>query len=354
LKHLNAFVYSKKWGIRILRHLVFWTVDIVSYLGIVSNNDLTVNEVFAVLLRTIPLALATYFVLYYLIPNFSKHNDYAKLILGILVVLAVIGVGLRYFNFYVVSPLLNIELGTNYVVLDKPSVIRNIFSCMSVICMAATIKLIKNKTDLLQRNEMLVAEKKEAELSFLKAQMHPHFLFNTLNTLYSETMQHSEKAEQVVLHFSSLLRFILEECNKPAIRLGNELKVIQDYIEIEKLRHGARLDVNLSVERIDPETEISPLLFLPFVENSFKHSLSSIRGKISISISIHQQKGKIRLTVENDTDKQISTHHATSGRGIANIRRQLELLYDKNYSLTIEEASNKFKVALLIPEVITT
>src|SRR5258708_31239424 len=106
--------------------------------------------------------------------------------------------------------------------------------------------------------------------------MHSHFLFNTLNTLYSETMQDSGKAEQVVLHLSNLLRFILDECNKPLIAVSKEIKVIHDYIELEKLRHGSRLQVSLSVPESDQSLFISPLIFLPFIENSFKHSLNNI------------------------------------------------------------------------------
>ncbi|HEY3430720.1 MAG TPA: histidine kinase, partial [Cyclobacteriaceae bacterium] len=200
MKAISTLIYSNNIGIRILRHALFWIADILFSLSVVSvNGEVNITELKAVSLRTIPLALTTYFVLYYLIPVYSKKNDNSKLILWILGVLVFIGVGMRYFNFYLVRPLLDLDV-VNFNILDIPLIVRNIFSCMALICMAVTIKLVKNKSELQQRNEQLEAEKKLAELNFLKAQMQPHFLFNTLNTLYSETIQESGKAQQVVLH----------------------------------------------------------------------------------------------------------------------------------------------------------
>jgi two-component system, LytTR family, sensor kinase len=349
VKYVNLVIHSNQWGIRFFRHSLFWITDIISYLSVVSVNGVVSSfEFYAVLMRTVPLALTTYFVLYYLIPVFSKKTDYGKLILWLLAVLIFVGIGMRYFNYYVVNPILDISQNINFSVLDFPLIVRNIFSNMSVICLAVTIKLIKNKTDLQQRNDQLETERKAAELNFLKAQMHPHFLFNTLNTLYSETMQQSGKAEQVVLHLSNLLRFILEECNKPLIPLKDEVKVIQDYVELEKLRHGDRLRVSLVVPPIDPAVKISPLLLLPFAENSFKHSLNNIRGQISIQMEFHLVNEQIIFQIENDHIKVNSVRG--HGLGVANVKRQLDLLYGTNYLLAVDEADDKYKVSLAIPD----
>ena len=178
--------------------------------------------------------------------------------------------------------------------------------------------------------------------------MHPHFLFNTLNTLYSKTIQNSEQAGQVVMQLSSLLRFMLEECNKPMITLEKELKVINDYIELEKLRHGDRLNITLSIPEKPPGILISPLLFLPFIENSFKHSLNNIRGQVTINIELKFSDTGLCLIVENDHLKPKINGHS-SGQGIANIRRQLELLYDKDYTLSIDDRGAKYRISLYIP-----
>ena len=353
MKAISTLIYSNQLGIRIFRHALFWVADILFYLSVVTvNGAINPTEVYAVAIRTVPLALTTYFILYYLIPVFSKQNDNGKLILWILGVLIFIGVGMRVFNFYIVNPLLDITPVNGSTLFDISSIVRNIFSCMSVICMAVTIKLVKNKSELQLRNEQLETEKKLTELNFLKAQMQPHFLFNVLNTLYSETIQESGKAQQVVLNLSNLLRFILDECNKPHIPVHYEIQVIKNFVELEKLRHGARLQVTLKIdEDMDQSAMVSPLIFLPFVENSFKHSLQNNRGPIQIVIEIGMKDDRISLFVENNNHlngtPRVNGHH--SGKGNANTKRQLDLLYGHNYSLSIDDRNDKYQVMLTIP-----
>ncbi len=130
-------------------------------------------------------------------------------------------------------------------------------------------------------------------------------------------MQGSEKAEQVVLHFANLLRFILEECNKPLIPVKNEIKVIQDYIQLEKLRHGSRLNVLFTTSEIDEQQNITTPFMLFFVENSFKHTLSNIRGNATIEIVLNTQRDKICLSIENDhikTERKASQGHSGTNR----------------------------------------
>jgi LytS/YehU family sensor histidine kinase len=181
-------------------------------------------------------------------------------------------------------------------------------------------------------------EKKNAELAFLKAQMHPHFLFNTLNTLYSYAISNSPqsqtKSEQIVLQLSNLLRFILEECDKPLIVLKKEIKVIEDYIELQRLRHGDRINLVYKVDATNEEF-VSPLLMLPIVENSFKHTLSSNRGKIEIQLSIKSEHGYVHLDLENDLIGQ-EKNVISFGKGLHSVRRQLELLYGTNFLLEIK------------------
>jgi sensor histidine kinase YesM len=353
MKAISALIYSNNIGIRILRHTVFWVADILFYLSVVTiNGEINPAEVYAILLRTIPLALTTYFILYYLIPVFSRKNENGKLILWILGVLIFIGIEMRYFNLYLVYPLLDITPTGSSKIWDFPILVRNMFSCMSVICMAITIKLVKNKSELMQRNEQLETEKKLAELNFLKAQMQPHFLFNVLNTLYSETIQESGKAQQVVLHLSNLLRFILDECNKPLIPIRNEIQVITNFVELERLRHGTRLQVNLKVDdMLDQSVMVSPLLFLPFVENSFKHTLSNERGAVQIAIEIGMKNERILLFVENNhhLNGQSKVNGHPSGKGNENTKRQLDLLYGDDYSLMIDNRNAKYQVMLSIP-----
>ncbi|MBL0740842.1 sensor histidine kinase [Chryseolinea lacunae] len=347
----TTLIYSNRPAVRIARHVLFWVTDIANYLLIVSvNTEINAVEVNKILFRIPLIALAAYFFIYYLIPKYSRERDKGQLFLWIIGMMIYLGVGVRFYRYYILGPLLDPNQVLDFDVWDFRRVLSEILQSMVVISMAIAIKLIKNKTELQQKNEALVEEKKTAELGFLKAQMHPHFLFNTLNTLYSETIQDSGKAQQVVLHLSNLLRFMLDECQKPLIPIQHEIKVVRDFIALEELRHGARLHVKLVVEDINPHMMLSPLIFLPFVENSFKHTLSHKRGQIAIDIVIRGEGDTLRLRIAND--KEEPTFHRNGhkrGHGISNIRRQLELLYGKTYSLEVDDSQDQYVVSLSIP-----
>ncbi len=346
---LDTFIYSDHKGIRIFRHALFWTTDFVSYLVVISTTTPINSAIIFGLLTRVPLVIGvTYFILYYLIPKYSTRQKRWELALWILAILVFIGVGLRYYRFYVITPILEPESIIPPDVFAFGRILGEIFSWMSVMCMAIAIKLIKTKNKLQQRNEELIAEKRIAELSFLKAQMHPHFLFNTLNTLYSEAIKTNSKSEQIVLRLSNLMRFILEECNRPLIPLEKEIKVIEDYVALEKIRHEHRLEVDFKYEVADQTILISPLLLLPFVENSFKHTLSSQRGVIPIKIRINSEMNYVHLMVENDITRNAHPVAPDHGLGIKNAKKQLELLFNKNFKLDITEG-DKYIVRLTIP-----
>jgi two-component system LytT family sensor kinase len=349
MKFIDTFFYSDRTGIRVFRHVLFWTTDFVSYLVVLSaNTQITFITVVNLLTRYPLMVGITYFIMYYLIPRYSSNKKRWELALWILAILVFMGVGLRYYRYYIIDPLLEPDFVLPPNVFAFSRILREIFSWMAVMFMAIAIKLIRTKNSLEQQNEELVAEKRNAELSFLKAQMHPHFLFNTLNTLYSDAVKTDSKSEQIVLRLSNLMRFILEECNKPLIPLEKEIKVIEDYIALEKMRHGSRLEIDFKCDVRDRTILISPLLLLPFVENSFKHTLSSKLGIIPIHIKVSSERNRVHLMVVNDIAQSPKPTMPDHGLGVKNIKKQLELLFGKNFELDITEGS-KHIVNLNIP-----
>ncbi len=349
MRFIHSLIYSNQQWVRVSRHFLFWFVDMINWLMVKSISSEVVPADVHFFLLNVPVAMAvTYITLYHLIPKYSA-NEKGNLFISILILLLVMGCFFRVYKFTVVHPLLDLTPIASSDLWSLGAIISEVFKWLAVIAMAVAIKLVKSKTELHQKNEQLINEKRAAELSFLKTQMHPHFLFNTLNTLYSEAYQQSERAGLVVAHLANLLRFILEECSKPTISLEKEIKVIKDYIELEKMRHDSRLGVHLTVPESVHSISVSPLLFLPFVENSFKHSLNNVRGRviISIEIKIIDERG-LCLIVENDRAKHEEAN-GFSGKGIANIRRQLELLYKDEYRLDIKETDTMYKVELVIP-----
>lgn len=302
-----------------------------------------------ILMRITPIIGVTYLLLYYVIPSASNLKNKRTLLLWIVFIVVAVGLGMRLYNFYIIYPLFDIKPPGDSNLWDLRFALNYLFSYMAIICMAVVIKLAKGKTALEQSNYQLQKEKKEAELNFLRAQMQPHFLFNTLNTLFSEVIKDSVKAQEVVLHLSSLLRFILDECNKPAIPLAMELKVIQDFVALEKLRHGKRLHVTINIQdSVKEDMMIPPLIFLPFVENSFKHTLANQLGSIHIDITVDMYGDHLYLIVEND-DLTPHDMKPKPGKGYRNITNQLNLLFGKNYSLSVNGAKDKYRVSLKIP-----
>lgn len=349
MKYVNLFVFSNVPWIRFLRHFLFWAADIANYLLVVSvNTEINATEVYKIIFKIPLIIAATYFILYYLIPRLSARPSRAGIIFWMVMVLLFVGVGVRYYKYYILGPIIDPHQQLPENVWDFRRILSEILQGMVVISMAVAIKLIKNKTELQEKNKQLSEEKKLAELNFLKAQMHPHFLFNTLNTLYSDAIQTGGKSEQIVLHLSSLLRFMLEECSKPLIPIGQELKLIEDYAALERLRHGARLDIRFWYDVDDKSKLISPLLLLPFIENSCKHTLAHMRGDIHIRAHITSMDDSVELRVENDVTQTV-TNGSGPGLGISNVRKQLELLYNDNFILDIKNGGSRFNVYLKFP-----
>jgi len=354
MNFISTLIYSKDKGVRILRHVLFWVANLVSYLAITSSvTEIEPVVVSGLISRLALVAGVVYLIFLYLIPRYSegKHLEGKHLfeLAGwTLAIMLFIGVGIPYLRYYVINPLLWPECPAPVNPFFFGSILAEIFNWMAVICTAIAIKVTKTKNELQQKAGELLSEKRRAELSFLKAQMHPHFLFNTLNTLYLEAINTDTRSEQIVLRLSNLMRFILEECNKPLIPLTKEIQVIHDYIELEKIRHGSRLQIDFKNDVKDTSVLISPLLLLPFVENSFKHTLSQQPGKIPIGIRISSDGGFISLHVENNIATKSVDIINRDGMGIRNVRKQLELLYNQDYKLDIS-MNGKYVVNLQVP-----
>lgn len=185
---------------------------------------------------------------------------------------------------------------------------------------------------------------KEQELKYLKMQIHPHFLFNTLNTLYGFTLKKSDNAPDMILKLSSLLDYILYQVEKPKVFLINEIQHIEDYIALEKMRFQDTLSVDFSKEIHDEMIQIPPMIFLPFVENSFKHGVQ-IDGILQIKIDIKTSNETILFSIENSSKKKFSVSH---GIGLNNISKRLEMLYQNDFTLHIDHSDTFYKTTLKI------
>jgi two-component system, LytTR family, sensor kinase len=195
--------------------------------------------------------------------------------------------------------------------------------------------------------QQLQIEKQAAELNYLKSQTNPHFLFNTLNNIYSLARDKSDLAPESVLRLSKILRFMLYETGGTHIAVEQELKIIDDYIALEKLRYDDSLRINFNYDVEDMKQAIPPLLLMPLVENAFKHGVSETRNQPFVTVHLSINQRKLVFMVKNSTEDFTESKTVKENIGLANLRRQLELLY-KEYDLTVHQEASVFTAVLKI------
>jgi two-component system LytT family sensor kinase len=228
--------------------------------------------------------------------------------------------------------------------------LQSISYCLFVLAfvagIAVSIKLIRLNIRQKITEQELLKKKLEMELQFLKAQSNPHFLFNTLNNIYGLARKKSDKTADVVLRLSAMLRYMLYETAKESIEIESEIQIINDYIELEKLRYTKRLEVIFKHSIDNYKEKIAPLLLLPFVENAFKHGAGESRFQSYIAIDLELKGKKLSYEIKNSKEEAHLNQDADA-IGLNNIKRQLELIYP-DHQLTIENNAKEFIVKLHI------
>jgi two-component system LytT family sensor kinase len=211
---------------------------------------------------------------------------------------------------------------------------------------AAALRLFRMQILNLRHEKSLVKEKLETELKFLKNQINPHFLFNTLNNIYALARKKSDKTPQVVVRLSKLLRFMLYESAKDAIPIEEEIRILEDYVQLEEIRHSKKLGITFHKDIDDYNQLIAPLILLPFIENAFKHGINETFEETSIDIKIRLVEGQLSFYVMNSHENEPGAP-INENIGLSNVRRQLELMY-KDFTLKACNLERTFIVDLNI------
>src|SRR5688572_6237690 len=209
------------------------------------------------------------------------------------------------------------------------------------------IRHIYNYTKLKQATQLLRIEKQQAELNYLRSQTNPHFLFNTLNNIYSLARDKNELAPESILRLSKILRFMLYETGGDYISIEQELKIMNDYIALEKLRYDDSLQINFNHDIEDMKQAIPPLLLIPLVENAFKHGVSETRDQPFVDIHLSVDRRQLKFVVKNSSGTAIGEAGIKENIGLSNLRRQLELLYT-DHELTVKQEKDVFSAILKI------
>jgi hypothetical protein len=221
------------------------------------------------------------------------------------------------------------------------------YLCMTTSAASPMIIKFYKLCTLKQRDWMQAQQEKlTAELQLLKAQVHPHFLFNTLNNIYSFSKDNSPKTPVMILKLSSLLSYMLYDCKAEEVRLEKEIENMKNYIDLEDERYGNKIEISWSVEGNNRDKFIPPLLLLPFLENAFKHGLSEQIEKPWLSVDLSVKSDILRCKIANSKNEFLP--YGKEGIGIANVKKRLEMLYADAHELKLNDEGNFFVVSLLV------
>ena len=334
---------------RIFLHTLFWVAHVVFYATLWGSFEENYEQTFLEQLMFLPgQMLFTYFVLYFLLPRYILKGQYAAFTVIFLISSFAIGTLQRYIAFQIDYPLYYPE-ALNDPFFYFPKIVKFFVNIYPVVFTALTIKLLKYWYANQQAQQVLTKEKLEAELKFLKTQIHPHFLFNTLNNLYALTLKKSEKAPEMVLKLSELINYMLYECTADEVPLSKEVKFIQNYISIEKMRYGDKLELDVRVTGDTANVYIAPMIILPFVENCFKHGASEELQQGWVTVQIEATPDTVLIKVENSKAHTENNHNGT-GIGVQNVKRRLSLLYPNRHELKILDGKETFLVILTIQQ----
>lgn len=222
------------------------------------------------------------------------------------------------------------------------------FTLPTVSGLAVAIKLLKRWWLKQKETEQLAREKARAELQLLKAQIHPHFLFNTLNNIYFFTLSASKQAPEMIKKLSDMLRYILNECDRPTVPLEKEIKMIQDYMALEKIRYGEQMDMTIDIKGNYHNKMVTPLLLIPFIENSFKHGASKMLTHPYVKLTINIEENGLQFLLTNNKPDTPASTSRNGAIGLKNVRKRLQLLYPGTHELNIVCEPESFIVFLKI------
>jgi two-component system sensor histidine kinase AlgZ len=339
----NPFVFSNRY--RLLRHVVFWLIHIPIFSFLFKIPEQSYWQMHLLSALWVPaFILYAYPIMYWMIPRYLLKEKYLQFSL-LLLAWAVAG---YFFNYvFRTQALFRVSDGLNYKSNNRNPWAAASYLSMNVMagfgCMIVLFKYWMRK-----QKQFLLAEKEKAtaELQLLKAQIHPHFLFNTLNNIYSFSMKGSQKTTEMIAQLSSLLSYVLYDCRNSDVLLEKEIEVMKNYINLEKERYGNKLEVSINIEGDIEHKRVAPLLLLPFIENAFKHGTSEQLDKPWLSIDISVKQNILRCKVLNSKNELY--HNDQIGIGIENVKKRLSYLYNDKHELKLNDEVNFFAVSLML------
>ncbi|HJS56013.1 MAG TPA: histidine kinase [Chitinophagaceae bacterium] len=332
-------------------HFMWWTLRIGSPMAVLASLGLP-HAAFKFFFYMVFQAIGVYFNLYFLVPRYLEKGRYLYFIITLL--LTIVGTAMLIVSgYYIGAWVLNKPFEelyhtnpANYFSLFESGALPSTAASMTL---AMSIKLTKNWIQSKRREQALEKEKLETELKFLRAQFNPHFLFNAINSIFVLIHKNPKMASESLAKFSELLRYQLYECNEQQIPVTQELKYLENFIELQKLRQDGNVEMKFNLEiPAHPDLFVAPFIIMPFVENAFKHVSQHKNRANWIIMNCHFDNGQLHLEISNSTASNLTANDAVSYRGIGlqNVQRRLDLLYPNQYDLNIQQGNDQFLVRL--------
>jgi sensor histidine kinase YesM len=359
---INDLIFSNERCIRITRHILFWfcwyLYLVTTQLRNISPEDIGMNNFIIYQLgvsanRLLLQIIFCYTTIYFLIPRFVQKKKYKLLITAF--TLFLIGMyWITYLAYTYTSPFfrglaglppLTPFLTKYYILYSHIHFTGSLVACSIILA----IKFYKNWYKKQRENELLINENTQAELQLLKAQVHPHFLFNTFNNIYALTLDDSPKAGITIKKLSGMVHYMINEGAESLVPVNKEVKMLLDYIGLEKIRYGERLNMTIEIKQAHNDNRlIAPLLMLPFVENCFKHGASKTMNKAVIQLFIETTNDWLDLKISNTRPALSEKPDDRKKIGLQNVQKRLELLYPGKHHLDIQSTEVSFTVHMKV------
>ena len=326
-------------------HLLFWVL-LTIFLLVLDRSE---SEIFIKITRSLIstgfFATIVYINWMLLIPKFLKKRNWVLYLIS-LILLAILVTPPQVFALFL---LYDDYPSIQHFFYQKQGVL--FFQSIFIAVSSAAFKITQDWLSHERHSKELQSQNLSSELNFLKSQINPHFLFNTLNNLYALSLKKSDQAPRTVLMLSEMMRYMLYECNVERVSLQKEINYIKNYLELEKIRLDNNFDIDFQIEGDAKELKIAPLMFIPFIENSFKHGMNRLLSDGFVHIELKINEGNVSMKIANKKGSSINTgtkEKQSGGIGLLNIKRRLKLIYPGRHQLSFSETGDEYTVQLNI------
>ncbi len=325
-------------------HIIFWIVFLIALI-ILDRGELDVTtNILSNLVLTIFFAAIAYANMLYLIPQYlftRKTFLYVVFLIMGIVLITPVYISLQLLIYRNYPDRINL-----YYTNVSSIILLEFFVAIISLIYAIIVDWMKKRSEVLE----LYTTNIETELNFLKTQINPHFLFNTLNSIYALSLKKSDEAPDLILKLSEIMRYMLYDCNEDRVSLEQEINYLKNYLDLEKFRKGTNNEIVFTVKGDPDGKSVAPLLFITFVENAFKHGVNNV-DKGYVRIHFHILEDELLFEIENTVSPQIHLHRfqgGSGGIGLENVRRRLKLIYPGQHHLEINRNIDRFRVELNI------